>query len=113
VLTVIATFTGGTGKFVRLLLTVIGGLCIFYTLTNELTIAAAEEHQDRAPRARRDLRDADRHGLLVLFGFLTVITHAQDAPSLTDPGQPRTRSAHRPGRVRLVLVPSGTTGRTG
>ena len=73
-LTVIATFGGGTGRFSALLLTVAGGLCLFYTLTNDLTIQRLKntkiEHLELAVVSAT----LTVSGLLVLFGFLTVIT---------------------------------------
>jgi hypothetical protein len=73
-LTVIATFSGGTGKFSALLLTVVGGACLFYTLTNDLTIQRLKntkiEHLELAVISAT----LTVTGLMVLFGFLTVIT---------------------------------------
>ena len=57
-----------------LLLTVVGGLCLFYTLTNDLTIQRLKntkiEHLELAVISAT----LTVTGLMVLFGFLTVIT---------------------------------------
>jgi hypothetical protein len=74
VLTVVATFGGGAGRFSALLLLVVGGLAVAYTLTNDPSIARLQntklEHGELAVVSAT----LALSGLLVLFGFLTVIT---------------------------------------
>ena len=74
VFTVIATFGGGAGKFAALVLMVVGGLCLYYTLTNDLTLERLKntklEHLELAVISAT----LTVTGLMVLFGFLTVIT---------------------------------------
>ena len=64
----------GAGKFAALVLMVVGGLCLFYTLTNDLTIERLKntklEHLELAVISAT----LTVTGLMVLFGFLTVIT---------------------------------------
>jgi threonine/homoserine/homoserine lactone efflux protein len=74
VLTVIATFGGGAGKFSALLLTVVGGLCLFYTLTNDLTLERLKNTKIEHAELAVVSATLTVSGLLVLFGFLTVIT---------------------------------------
>jgi phosphatidylserine synthase len=74
VLTVIATFGGGAGKVSAFLILVVGGLCLAYTLTNDLTLERLKNTKIEHAELAVVSATLTLSGLLVLFGFLTVIT---------------------------------------
>jgi phosphatidylserine synthase len=74
VLTVIATFGGGTSRFSALLLVVVGGLALAYTLTNDLSLDRLRNTELEQGELAVVAGTLVLSGLLVLIGFLTVIT---------------------------------------
>ena len=74
IVTVLVSFGGGWGRFAALLMMVLGGLSIAFTLTNQVTYDRLDATKTDRLETGLIAGSLGLAGLLVVIGFITVIT---------------------------------------
>ncbi len=74
VLTVLVSFGGGVGKVAAFLMMIVGGLSVAFTLSNQLTYDRLQATEVDRTETAIIIASLGLAVLIVLFGFLTVIT---------------------------------------